>query len=774
MPDYTINDIFMKRPASSFCHRWRDSSPIGTGITGAMLYGGVSAEHVIINRNDMWYAGKDDAVPDVSESLKMMRERRKEGKFDEANALMYNALSEKGYATQLGNMRPLGEVKISLPCNGIYSNYSRVIHTDTAEVEVSYKIDGTAFKRRYIASRNLDLIAVEIESESEFEFCLESGFFYSFDRKEKDVFLSDKKSAQYSVKDNCYVYSSKSEGKYFGIACRAITDGETFVGNTGIRLTRTKKALLLIKAFSAENERKEGEERAIEALLACPESYSLIYEENVPHYQALYNSADISLYHGKELHSNEELLAEARENKLTPELTEKLWRFGRYLFISGTSKDGLPFPLYGLWIGGYDCLFPHHVANENVQSIYWHTQKGGLAQFDKTLFEYYFANMDKYRENARKLFGCRGIFIGTYTTPINASIAWFVPVILHFNGVAGWLSQHFYNYYLSTKDEKLFEEKILPFMMETAEFYEDFCYRDEDGTCIIYPAVSPENSPIEYIDKTKSHSMPVTENPTVEIAILKELLKNLLSEAEKRPALSEKATKWKELLASLPPYRINSEGAIAEWCSERHSDAYDHRHVSHLYPVFPGTEVNFKNNNAWMPAFKKAVDLREKGSFCGWSLPHMAAIYARFDDAEKVFYCMNAMNKVCVLENFFTLLHDYRDMGITGYDCGGETKACVQMDALMGFVNIVQDMLAYTAPGVIKILPACSREYNEGNARLHFFDGEITMNWNIHEKRCFGTIKAVRDTAFELYLPFDGGKTQVDLKEGETYAYKIN
>ena len=757
MMNYTVNDIIMKRPASSFCHRWRDSSPMGTGLTGAMIYGGASAEHIIINRNDMWYGGKDDIVPDVSGYIKKMRSLRKEGRFDEANEVLYKALIDNGYDTRLADMRPLGQVKISLSCDGVYSNYSRVIHTDTSELEVSYKIDEGAFCRRYTASRIRDIIAVEIKAEKEMKLNLESGFFRSFEGgREDNIRDLDRDSAQYSVSGDCYIYSSNNEGKYFGIVCRVITDGTSCVKSRGITVEKSRKTLVLIKAFSGEDERKKGENLAVKALCSCPESYSEIFKENLPEYQRLYNSSDISIYNGNEFHSNEELMASAREDKISPELTEKLWRFGRYLFISGTREEGMPFPLYGLWVGGYECQFTHNVANENVQSIYWHTGKGGLLEFDKILIDYYFAKMDKFRENARNLFGCRGIFIGTYTTPVNPTVAWYVPVILNFNGVAGWFSQHFYNYYLCTKDEKLFEEKILPFMIEAAEFYEDFYYQDDDGGFVIYPAVSPENSPMEYYDRTKAQSMPVTENPTIEIAILKELLTNLLTESKTRPELKEKAVVWEEILKKLPPYRINSDGAIAEWVSEVHSDAYDHRHISHLYPVFPGREVSFKNNTQLMPAFKKALDLREKGTFCGWSLPHMAAVYARFAKSENVFYCMNAFAKVCLLENFFTLCFDYRDMGPPGYECGDEKSAPVQLDALMGFVNITQDMLLYTEPDLVKLLPACPEEYNEGKAKLHFYDGEIIINWNLCKKECHGAIKAKRDTCFWFYLPFEG------------------
>ncbi len=232
------------------------------------------------------------------------------------------------------------------------------------------------------------------------------------------------------------------------------------------------------------------------------------WKEHKQLHEALYRTADLHLYSGDIYHTNEQLLEDARDTQLSAELAEKLWRFGRYLFISGTAQGALPFPLYGIWPCGYEREFTHHVANENVQSIYWHAEVGGLAALTAPLINYYCDRMEAFRENARQLFGCRGIFVGTYTTPKNAAVAWYVPVILHFIGVAGWLSSRFYRYYQFTGDEKLFTEKILRFMVEAAMFYEDYYYLDTDGTLALYPAVSPENSPLEFHDKTKPHSMP--------------------------------------------------------------------------------------------------------------------------------------------------------------------------------------------------------------------------------------------------------------------------
>lgn len=403
--------------------------------------------------------------------------------------------------------------------------------------------------------------------------------------------------------------------------------------------------------------------------------------------------------------------------------------------------------------------------------IHWHALAGGLSELVRPMVNFYCDKTEGFRENAKNLYGCSGIFVGAYLTPCGERVAPHVPVILHFLGVAGWISSHMYAYYLQTRDEKMFSEKILPFMVETAAFYEDYVYEDEKGKLILYPAVSSENTPTEYMNVERvtlsGHPMPVTENPTIELAIMKELLTNLVAISKTRPALQTKAEKWQELLGKIPEYAVNEDGAIAGWLDARVHDNYEHRHLSHVYPLFPGTEIEDFERNDLLPAFKKAVDLRKLGYMTGWSLAHMAAIYARLKEGEKLFDCLNMLTKVCLLENFFTLHNDFRDMGITVTDMGNETYAPVQLDALLGTVNALQEMLIFISPKKIKLLPACPMDFGKGEALLHYYNGSIKLQWNLEAKSYRAEITATRDTDITVELPFEKGSQKIILSTGE-------
>lgn len=771
----TRNDLYQMKPASVYGEKWRDCTPLGNGNTGVALYGGVCIEKIAISRADLWHHGYEKDLPDVSYSLKEMRDLEQKGQVVQACAKMFDALKSENYDIDVGYPRMLGCVRLCFDCKGVYGKYRRIIHMDSAESEINYKIDDTDFLRRTFVSRKRDIVVMQIKSSKSADFLLNHKFYDSFENEiEQEVKENDAKNARFSFENGCIIYSSKSEGEFFGIATKAVSDGTVEVSENEIKISNAKNTLILIKAFSKRKDRKRAEKSAVEDLNNTPNDYMRLFKENRILYTRLYNKADVRLYNGRKFHSNEELIARAMDSECSAELIEKLWRFGRYLFISGVAKKGLPFPLYGLWSCGYNRPWAAHVANENVQMIHWHAAVGGLNSLIYPLIDFYHSKMDGFRECAKKLFDCRGIYVGTILSPETKYIAPFVPVVLHFIGVAGWLSRHFYEYYLSTKDEKTFNKKILPFMIETAKFYEDYIYEDKKGNIVLYPACSPENSPLDYQNVTPTvtgHPMPVTKNPTIEVAIMKELLTNLVEISETHIELSKQADKWKTMLSKIPDYMINESGAVAEWMDKSVHDYYAHRHLSHLYPVFPGTEIEDTGRYELLPAFKKAVDMREIGYMTGWSLMHMAAIYSRLKDSKKVFDCFNMLSKVCLLDNFFTLHNDYRGMGITAIDMGDENFAPVQLDALLGSVNAVQEMLIFVSAKNIKLLPACPEKFSSGSANLNFFDGTVKLKWDLNKKHYEAEFKAKRDTSFRLELPFNAGVKQLEMKAGQIIVF---
>ncbi|MBW7459839.1 glycoside hydrolase family 95 protein, partial [Paenibacillus sepulcri] len=404
----------------------------------------------------------------------------------------------------------------------------------------------------------------------------------------------------------------------------------------------------------------------------------------------LYRSVSLELEDAdNDPRTNERLLLDAYEGEAPPALVRKMWAYGRYLFMSGTAaaEDAEPFGLYGLWGGDYRLVWSHNMANENIQMMYWHAHVGGLGELVTPLFRYYEGLMDVFRENARKLYGCRGIYIPAGSTPGIGVPNQIVPVILNWTGAAGWLSRHYYEHFRYTGDLQFLRETALPFMLEALRFYEDFLVTDANGVYKMYPSVSPENTPLNYMPsdgKPLAHPMPTAINATMDIAILKELLKSLIEANQKAGSEDPEAEKeWNRMLTHLPAYKLNKDGAISEWIHPAFEDRYAHRHLSHLYPVFPGQEVTRESDPNMFGAFETAVHRREMGAQSGWSLAHMAALYARLGDGDASLNCLDILSRSSLLPNLFTLHNDWRGMGVSLQ----MPAAPVQLDANMGWVN---------------------------------------------------------------------------------------
>lgn len=677
------NGIKTKKQPSFPDRFWMEGLPLGNGITSALILGNVGKEHIYVNRFDRWEGEDCKEIPDVSGEFKKMRELIRQGKYGESNYILSNALAEKGYKP-IFPPTPCTPYEITLEfiCNEPFYKYERGIRFDTGEAYVSYEQGDAKINRRAFVSMVDDAVIYECSSDKPFSVKISH-----FD------------------KPNCILTFTGKEIK---------TREYTLIEDT----TR----VLLAISF--------GE--------APDEGYDTLLGYHLPYWKKAMGDAHLDLGGGDR--SIEALMEDNNDNGISPELIEKLWKFGRYLFVSGTAEDGYPFALYGLWSCEEKPTWAQNVANENVQIIYHHAAAGGLINLVKPLIHYYYAQIPKCREAAKRLFGCRGIFVSVYSTPVSAYPSPNVPVIINYVSSAAWLCRHFYEYYLYTKDEELLENEILPFMKETALFFEDYVIR-EGGKLEIVPSVSPENTPKNLIpeDKTDkvgfSHPNPAVKNSTMDFAVLKELLTNLIELSQNRPELSEKANLWRKMLSEIPEYRINSDGAIAEWMDDGLEDFYLHRHLSHLYPLFPGNEIPV--GAILLPAFERAVELRQLGGYAGWTYPHMSAIYSRLGKGDKAAKMLDGLVKYCMLGNLFTLGYDYREQG--SWTSGGQ--AVVQLDGIMGAVGAIQEMLFRVRGNTLYVLPALPSCMNKGSLKnWHFPDGTVDIEWNKSENKIILTV----------------------------------
>ena len=697
---YTLN-----KPASWFGEMWREALPLGNGLTGALIPGAIADESIQLNRHNLWHCGVEGGeIPDISDVFRKMREYIDENDYVSANQdNIATALREKGYEARCECPYPFGWLEMKFVPEELFRHYKRGVNMQTGEAFVEFCIGEYAYQRRMFVSRKRDIAVLRMTAEKPFT---TSFGFRLFSDAEAST-LTENSISRVSKDGECAVhilflgsYNSEIQGD------RIVVTGHDYT------------VLICCSSHESPNMLEE-----------CANlSYENLLDEHVALHSALYDTVSIELANNESHEaSNEKMLSEAYDEQASPALFERLWRFGRYLFISAANENGNPVPLYGLWHGGDGMPWSQYVANENVEMTYWHTMAGGLSYAIPPLLRYYTAKIEKFRECAHRIFGMRGIWISAYTTPNIASFCVPVVVIANWISCAGWLCRHFWDYYLYTGDEKLLREEILPFMYEAALFYRDYVVEDGDSIRI-YPSISPENTPSNLPREGVPFGCMAVQNALLDFAVMKELFTHLLLGIEITGLYEEEAESFRALLDKIPPYSTNEDGAVKEWLHPDIADNYHHRHLSHIYPIFPGTEVTEKSNPVLFNAFKKAVKLRKLNSQSGWSLTHMANIYARMGEAEKAAECIDIMAKSVVMDSLMTLHNDWRGMGLTLL-WGNE--ATVQLDAAFGAVNAIQEMLIRYEPGVLSILPSIPSRLRSGRVcGIRFPGGSVDITWN--------------------------------------------
>lgn len=711
--------LTMRYPTSWHQDMWREGAPFGNGLIGGMVYGGIFRENILINHALLWRGGRNMELLDIRETLPKIRKLLDEKRIKEADTLIRDTLRAKGYGGDFVVPNPVADIVLETPSKDLYSQYRREIDMEKAMVTVSWKEGESFYKREAFVSRANNKIFVR--------YSCQKG---TIDTKIA-VMLHDTETLGQTVIPNQENYS-KENGSYFaaynesiyrpgdyGILCKVFTDGRMKNDGPYICVEHAEEILMVAEVF-LETDRKEGFSR-LEKSLNQTFDFEQELEKHVKIHAPLFKAVDFSISHTDT--SNEELLLESFGESSSNELLEKLYAYGRYLFLCSTdSKNTLPCHLTGLFNGTYQCFWAFNMYNVNFEMIYWQALTGNLPEFLRLALDYTEAMIPDLRENARKIFGCRGILINSVNAPDSGLYKCLANHIVNWTGGAAWFAQHFYDYFRFTNDLDYLKEHAMPFMYETALFYEDFAVENEDGYYDLYPSVSPENSASNVVQNLGIGNVETSKNATMEFALLKELLTNLLEANRLTGLFGEKVETWKMMLTKIRPYSINEDGAVKEWNDPYYKDNYCHRHHSHLYPVFPGCEIT--REHPLFPAFEKAEDLRLKFGLSdqsSWSMVFMAGIAARMGRSEIALKVIDTIGRTCLMNNFFTVHNDWRRMGPIA--CADFRMAPFQIDGNIGIPGVINEMLlqsqqsSYEQSRLI-LLPALPERWKQSGGHI--------------------------------------------------------
>ena len=755
--------ITMRYPTAWHQEMWREGAPFGNGIIGGMVYGGILRENILINHALLWRGGRNMELPDISYTLPEIRRLLDEKKIKEADAVITNELRNKGYGGKGVIPNPVADIVIETPSRKLFSNYRREIDMEKAMVTVSWKEEGAVYKRETFVSRANNKIFTRYTCVNGM---IDTKIAVQLHDPETMASTVIPKQENFS-KNNCSYFAAYNDSIYrpgdFGIVCKVFTDGSMSNEGAYICVNGAKEILIVAEVFM-ETDRAEGF-AAVEQSLDRAFDFDKELSEHVEIHSALFNAVDFTISDPKKNTCNEELLLNSFEESSSNELMEKLYNYGRYLFICSTDKkDTLPCHLTGLFNGTYQCFWAFNMYNVNFEMIYWQALSGNMPEFLRLALDYTEAMIPELKENARKIFGCRGILINSVNTPDSGLYKCMARHIVNWTGGAAWFAQHFYDYFRYTQDMDYLKEHAMPFMYETALFYEDFVVENEDGYYDLYPSVSPENTASTVASNMGTDGIETCKNATMEIALLKELLTNLLEANRLTGMYDEKIEVWKTMLSKVRPYMVNQDGAVKEWTDDYYEDNYCHRHHSHLYPVFPGCEIT--KDSELYPAFERAEDLRLQFGLSdqsSWSMVFMAGIAARMGRSEIALKVIDTIGRTCLMNNFLTVHNDWRRMGPIA--CADFRTAPFQIDGNIGIPGVVNEMLLQSQQSV----------YEE--SRLILLPA-LPEKWRLSHGHICGLL-ARGNIVCDLYWDEDGGyavlrsdkEKKVLLSLGENYVF---
>jgi alpha-L-fucosidase 2 len=544
-------------------------------------------------------------------------------------------------------------------------------------------------------------------------------------------------------------------GEYGGCARVVVKGGSAKTSDLQVKANEADEVLVIIKLFA-----NEQSTTALKRICSDVESlradYNYLLERHAALHRELFMRVELELGGRKRDRklSNEKLVNEANHGQALNALMERMFDFGRYALLCSSASKGMPANLQGIWNGLYGPPWAADYHNDmNIQMNYWQALPGNMAEVTLSYFDYYESMLDDFRTNARNISGCRGILAPlSGTTHGLSGFGW-----SYWTAGAGWLAELFYDYWLYTGDRAFLEKRAVPFMKEVALFYEDFLVEEEDGRYVFSPSFSPENVP----SNVKSSC---TINATMDIAVARELLTNLCDACKLLGIEKEGVRRWRKLLAKLSPYLINQDGALKEWSHPDFEDNYEHRHMSHLYPVYPGIEVTRERKPKLFEACRVAMG-RKMSEFeypCAWSYVQAACTFARLEQGEPAWKALEIVARGYRLPNLFTTLWLY------------DHKAPMyQFEAASGIPAAMMEMLLFSEPGAIRLLPALPKAWPNGHIKGVRARGgfEVDIYWK-DSKLTHAVVRSLLGN--KCKIRYGDKVTEVKTKRRKKYRFDVS
>jgi alpha-L-fucosidase 2 len=771
-PDTTV---WMKRPATL----WQDAFPVGNGRLGAMVFGGAKEERIALNDDTLWSGGpRDWNNPGAKEHLPIVRklvlvDKNYQGADDECRKM-------EGPWNQ--NYEPLGDLLIEMEHGEDIASYKRSLDLDTGVARVEYSLGGVDYVREVFASFPDDVIVTRITASQPGKLNatlrMKSLLRSASAAVGNSLVLTGKAPKQslpqYIGTEPAVVYSDvEGEGMHFasvadvkasGGHVRAQPDGSLRVAGatsvvvvvgcaTGFRgfasMPDVPQDAVVAKARTAA-------ERASQV------AYEQLRRHHVEDHQKLFRRVSLELPATPDATLPTDGRVDAFAQNPDPSLLVLVFNLGRYLMISSSRPGSQPANLQGNWSADvrppWSCNW---TTNINVEMNYWLAETCNLSECHLPLIEMVRDLSVNGAKTAAVNYGAPGwcahhnVDLWRQSAPAGNGEAWAMPTWANWPMAGVWLCAHLWEHYLFSGDKDYLRETAYPVMRGAAEFCAGWLIDDGQGGLTTCPSVSPENIFIAPNGQTAN----VSAGTTMDIALIREIFANCTEASVLLGVDQEFRERMAALTQRLPPYKIGRFGQLQEWSIDFEEKFPGMRHLSHLYPVYPGCQITPNRTPELAAAARKSLERRlefafkEAGAFTGWGRAWAIALWARFQDGDMAWDSLKTLVNHSLNGNLFDDVNDTHLKPNVSVRTG-VPDLIFEIDANFGSAAGMAEMLMQSHDGVIALLPALPSDWKQGKVKgLRARGGlEVSMEWS-DGKSTKATVQPLRDSVYRFRAP---------------------